>query len=124
MKADDDTFLVMPNLVSSFIDLDCSKNYYWGTSAGRSGHFEDYFRGLAYALSWPLASWIGNADMPLSHVTKIEDARTGQWLRMLDKTTDPVMRFDMGWNMGDWNQLSVSVDTVALREYSASESTW
>ncbi len=117
MKADDDTFLVMPNLVSSFIDLDCSKNYYWGTSAGRSGYFDDYFRGLAYALSWPLASWIGNADMPSAHVIKIEDARTGQWLRMLDKTTDPVTRFDMGWNMGDWNQLHVTVDTVALREW-------
>ncbi|TXT10010.1 uncharacterized protein COLE_03944 [Cutaneotrichosporon oleaginosum] len=114
MKADDDTFLVMPNLVSSFIDLDCSRNYYWGTSAGRSGYFQDYFRGLAYALSWPLVSWIGSADMPSAHVVKIEDARTGQWLRMLDKTTDPVTRFDMGWNMGDWNQLHVTVDTVAL----------
>lgn len=124
MKADDDTFLVMPNLVSSFIDLDCSKNYYWGTSAGRSGYFDDYFRGLAYAISWPLASWIGNADMPLAHTVKIEDARTGQWLRMLDKTTDPVTRFDMGWNMGDWNQLNVSIDTVALRESDHERSEW
>ncbi|GMK57377.1 hypothetical protein CspeluHIS016_0402110 [Cutaneotrichosporon spelunceum] len=121
MKADDDTYLVMPNIVSNFMDLDCSRNYYWGTSAGRSGYFDDYFRGLAYAISWPLVSWIGNADMPHAHVTKIEDARTGQWLRMLDKTTDPVTRFDLAWNMGDWNQLSVTVDTVALHWLKADE---
>ena len=54
--------------------------------------------------------------MPLAHVTKIEDARTGQWLRTLDPLTDPIHRIDMGWTMGDWNQLDVSVETVALRE--------
>lgn len=53
--------------------------------------------------------------MPLAHITKIEDARTGQWLRVLDPITDPIRRIDMGWTMGDWNQLDVSVETVALR---------
>ncbi|OCF31309.1 hypothetical protein I316_07095 [Kwoniella heveanensis BCC8398] len=114
MKADDDTILVMPNLISGFKDLDCSTNVYWGTSAGRSHYFGDYFRGLAYAMSWPLVSWIGNADMPLAHIIKIEDARTGQWLRHLDPVTDPVKRIDMGWTMGDWNQLDVTTETVGL----------
>ncbi|WWC88817.1 uncharacterized protein L201_003730 [Kwoniella dendrophila CBS 6074] len=114
MKADDDTILVMPNLISGFKDLNCADNIYWGTSAGRSHYFGDYFRGLAYAMSWPLVSWIGNADMPLAHIIKIEDARTGQWLRHLDPITDPVKRIDMGWTMGDWNQLDVGVETVAL----------
>jgi hypothetical protein len=131
----------MPNIISAFKDLDCSTNIYWGTSAGRSHYFGDYFRGLAYGLSWPLvclntrfyatlpyytgsnvissyqASWIGNADMPLAHVIKIEDARTGQWLRALDPMTDAINRIDMGWTMGDWNQLDVSIETVALREW-------
>jgi hypothetical protein len=44
----------MPNLISAFKDLDCSTNVYWGTSAGRSHYFKEYFRGLAYAMSWPL----------------------------------------------------------------------
>jgi hypothetical protein len=44
----------MPNLISAFKDLDCSTNVYWGTSAGRSQYFGDYFRGLAYVMSWPL----------------------------------------------------------------------
>ncbi|WVW84505.1 hypothetical protein I302_106539 [Kwoniella bestiolae CBS 10118] len=114
MKADDDTILVMPNLISGFKDLNCADNVYWGTSAGRSHYFGDYFRGLAYAMSWPLVSWIGNAEMPPAHIIKIEDARTGQWLRHLDPVTDPVKRIDMGWTMGDWNQLDVGVETVAL----------
>ncbi|KAK4685512.1 hypothetical protein P7C73_g4640, partial [Tremellales sp. Uapishka_1] len=54
MKADDDTILVMPNMISAFQDLDCATNVYWGTSSGRSHYFGDYFRGLAYAMSWPL----------------------------------------------------------------------
>lgn len=54
--------------------------------------------------------------MPLAHITKIEDARTGQWLRHLDPVTDPIHRIDMGWTMGDWNQLDVTINTVALRE--------
>jgi len=62
-------------------------------------------------------SWIGNAPMPHAHITKIEDARTGQWLRHLDPITDPIKRIDMGWTMGDWNQLDVTTETVGLREY-------
>jgi hypothetical protein len=55
--------------------------------------------------------------MPTAHIIKIEDARTGQWLRHLDPTTDPIRRIDMGWTMGDWNQLDVTTETVGLREF-------
>lgn len=48
------TFMVMPNVIDAFASLDCSKNIYWGTSAGMSRHFGFYMRGLGYALSWPL----------------------------------------------------------------------
>lgn len=54
--------------------------------------------------------------MPIAHIIKIEDARTGQWLRHLDPVTDPIRRIDMGWTMGDWNQLDVTTETVGLRE--------
>ncbi len=43
--------------------------------------------------------------MPVAHIVKIEDARTGQWLRHLDPVTDPIHRIDMGWT------------TVALRSF-------
>ncbi|EJT49571.1 hypothetical protein A1Q1_01286 [Trichosporon asahii var. asahii CBS 2479] len=114
MKADDDTYLVMPNVVRTLQSLNCKKNVYWGTSAGSSGHFRQYFRGLGYGLSWPLVSWIGSADLPYAHKIKIEDARTGQWLRLLDPVLDPVQRIDYGWAMGDWNQLNYTTETVAL----------
>ena len=52
----------------------------------------------------------------MAHITKIEDARTGQWLRHLDPVEDPITRIDYGWTMGDWNQLDVGLETVALRE--------
>jgi hypothetical protein len=55
--------------------------------------------------------------MPSAHIIKIEDARTGQWLRHLDPVTDPVKRIDMGWTMGDYNQLDYTVETVALRMF-------
>lgn len=116
MKTDDDTLLVAPNMISAFRELDCSTNIYWGTSAGRSAHFGQYFRGLAYAMSWPLVSWIGSAAMPEAHVIKIEDARTGQWLRHLDSVDDPLVRIDNGWAMADWNQIDVTIETMALRE--------
>jgi hypothetical protein len=48
------TFMVMPNVIDAFASFDCSKNIYWGTSAGMSRHFGFYMRGLGYALSWPL----------------------------------------------------------------------
>lgn len=57
--------------------------------------------------------------MPPAHIIKIEDARTGQWLRHLDPVTDPIRRIDMGWTMGDYNQLDVTVETVALRKSSS-----
>ena len=50
------TFLVMPNVIRAFSEMDCSKNMYWGTTAGGAYHFPRYMRGLGYALSWPLVS--------------------------------------------------------------------
>ncbi|KAL7418040.1 hypothetical protein BDY24DRAFT_335088 [Mrakia frigida] len=114
MKADDDTFLVMPNVIRAFQELDCSKNIYWGTTAGATYYFPTYMRGLGYALSWPLAKWIGSADISPAHTTKIEDARTSQWLRNLNPDTDPVEFIDNGWSMGDYNQLAYAPETIAL----------
>lgn len=51
-----------------------------------------------------------------AHIYKWEDARTGQWLRNLDPTTDPVTTIDNGFSMGDYNQLDLKESTVALRQ--------
>lgn len=105
----------MPNLVSSLSALDCSKGVYWGTSAGSSTAFLPYFRGMGYAVSWPLVPYL--ARTTLAHIFSIEDARVSQHLRQLDPVTDPVQRVDMGHNMADWNQVNTTINTVCLREY-------
>lgn len=64
------TILVMPNMISAFKDLDCATNVYWGTSAGRSHYFGDYFRGLAYAMSWPLVCFF--LSFPATLVDEID----------------------------------------------------
>ncbi|TIA83077.1 hypothetical protein E3P94_01212 [Wallemia ichthyophaga] len=115
-KCDDDTLLVVPAVLNSLSGLQCDQNVYWGTSAGRSNHFPEYFRGLAYILSWPLVGWIGGSDVGTLHQHGIEDARTGQWMQMLPylSPSESVRRVDNKWNMGDWNQLSITQDTLAL----------
>ncbi|EIM23543.1 hypothetical protein E3Q22_01011 [Wallemia mellicola] len=115
-KCDDDTMLVIPALLNSLKELDCNQNIYWGTSAGRSQHFPEYFRGLAYILSWPLVKWIGNSDISTLHQQGIEDARTGQWMQSLNYIypKQSLKRVDNLWDMGDWNQLALKESTLAL----------
>ncbi|MBW0486608.1 hypothetical protein O181_026323 [Austropuccinia psidii MF-1] len=114
LKSDDDTFLVIPNLIKSFKDLDCQQNVYWGTNRGSNKAFKDYFRGLGYGMSWPLVEWIGSSNMSLESQVGIEDARVGAWLTDLDPTKDPVIRINEDARMGDWNQLEINEETIAL----------
>lgn len=115
-KCDDDTLLIIPAVLNSLASLNCDENVYWGTSAGRSAHFPEYFRGLAYILSWPLVGWIGGSDISGLHRRGVEDARTGQWLQTLQYIypKQPLLRVDNAWNMGDWNQMSIQQNTLAL----------
>ena len=118
----------------SLNELNCNDNVYWGTSAGRSHHFPHYFRGLGYALSWPLVrlfliyinhlwfifviqvSWIGHSDISDFHQKGIEDARTGQWLQNLNNVypKESLINVDNEWTMGDWNQLVLNEETKAM----------
>lgn len=115
MKMDDDTFLVMPNVIKDLAALNCSESIYWGTSQGANiDFFGPYMRGLCYALSWPLASWIGTANMTAAYASGTEDAKIGRIVRLLDPAKEPVKWVDYGWRMGDWDQLKVDVDTVGF----------
>jgi hypothetical protein len=105
----------MPNLVSSFSALDCSQPVYWGSSSGYSEYFLPYYRGMGYAISWPLVAYLGRTTF--RHTQRIEDAGVSQLLRQLDPNTDRLQRVDMGHNMADWNQVNTTVNTVCLREF-------
>lgn len=75
----------MPNIVSAFKDLDCSSNVYWGTSAGRSHYFGDYFRGLAYAMSWPLVRDVPEIWHDWRLIADIVDRQRGHAISTRDK---------------------------------------
>lgn len=115
MKMDDDTFLVMPNVIRNLSGLDCNKSIYWGTTQGANeGMFGRYMRGLCYGMSWPLASWIGTANITDEYAVGIEDARIGRLVQQLDPSKEPVEWIDHGWKMGDWDQLTVDENIVAF----------
>lgn len=44
----------------------------------------------------------------------IEDARVGAWLTELNQDVDPVTRVEVGWKMGDWNQMEIDENTIGL----------
>lgn len=75
----------MPNVISAFRHLNCAENIYWGTSAGKSHYFGDYFRGLAYAMSWPLVSLTsrmrGRMVLPLG--TGTARPRCSRWYQLI-----------------------------------------
>ena len=113
MKMDDDSFLVMPNVVRDFVSHDCSQAVYWGTMQGASiDFFGPYMRGLCYAMSWPLASWIGTANVSATFASGVEDAKLGKMVASLDPQKEPVKWVDHGWRLGDWDQLKNDVDLI------------
>ncbi|EJU04107.1 hypothetical protein DACRYDRAFT_20743 [Dacryopinax primogenitus] len=116
MKADQDTFLILPNVLASFSELSCSELVYWGTWWGSCMHcYPLYMRGLAYALSWPLVAWLGSASLSGISTKGIEDIRTAGWFASLPDGA-PVKVVDMKTRMGDWygGTIPHDVHTVAL----------
>ncbi|KZT59388.1 glycosyltransferase family 31 protein [Calocera cornea HHB12733] len=118
MKADSDTFLVLPNVLHTFSHLSCSDSVYWGTSWGSclDTCYPFYHRGMAYGLSWPLVAWLGSADLPSWATWGMEDARTGAWLGSLPKGEETLKVVDLYVHAGDWDGETIPWDrnTVAL----------
>lgn len=103
-ETDDDTFLIIPNLLSIFAPLSCSTAYYIGNSWGCSQPYPFHFGGLGYALSWPLISWLGanEAPLPQHEIDENEDARLGSFFQSLDREREPLVTLDYGILMGSW----------------------
>ncbi|EJU02954.1 hypothetical protein DACRYDRAFT_14925 [Dacryopinax primogenitus] len=124
MKTDDDTFLVLPNLLSVISSLDCSQNIYFGTSWGAciTDCYPFYMRGMAYGLSWPLIRWLTTASLSFDDYRSTEDARTGSWFLSLP-ATEKMYVVDLERRLGDWDGISIPVNsgTVALH---AMKSNW
>ncbi|KAL6912006.1 hypothetical protein ACP4OV_000811 [Aristida adscensionis] len=83
MKADDDIFIRLPQLVASLDGMPREDMYYGATIPCTSmDPFKEYMAGMGYVLSWDLVEWIATADEARSHSVGTEDMLTGQWLRL------------------------------------------
>ncbi|EJU02949.1 hypothetical protein DACRYDRAFT_115252 [Dacryopinax primogenitus] len=118
LKADSDTFLILPNVLHSLAPVPCSLPVYWGTSWGSCIEtcYPLYCRGLSYGMSWPLISWLGQADLPQWATEGMEDARTGAWFGNLPQGEESLMLVDLYTHAGDWDGTTITYDTdiVAL----------
>ncbi|KZO96783.1 glycosyltransferase family 31 protein [Calocera viscosa TUFC12733] len=124
MKTDDDTFLVLPNLLNAISSLDCSQNIYFGTSWGAciQNCYPFYMRGMAYGLSWPLIRWLTVANLAYDEYRSTEDARTGSWFLSLPEG-EQMFVLDLERRLGDHDGISIPINsgTVALH---AMKSNW
>uniref|UniRef100_A0A0D9VLX0 Hexosyltransferase n=1 Tax=Leersia perrieri TaxID=77586 RepID=A0A0D9VLX0_9ORYZ len=84
MKADDDIFLRLPNLLDSLGKMPRDDAYYGATIPCDSmDPFGDhYMSGMAYALSWDVVEWVATSDVARNRTVGPEDRMTGQWLRL------------------------------------------
>lgn len=96
MKTDDDSFLILPNILRSLSSFNCAQNIYWGNSWGCAQEFKYHHGGLGYAISWPLVKWLGSTRvrLPVDQVDQNEDARVGTWLAELDPVKEPLITVD------------------------------
>ncbi|XP_062220942.1 beta-1,3-galactosyltransferase pvg3-like [Phragmites australis] len=83
MKADDDIFFRLPQLVESLDAMPREDMYYGATIPCNSmDPFRGYMAGMGYVLSWDLVEWIATSDVARNHSVGTEDMLTGEWLRI------------------------------------------
>lgn len=83
MKADDDIFVRLPQLVESLGEMPREDMYYGATIPCSSmDPFHEYMAGMGYVLSWDLVQWIATSDVPRSLSVGTEDMLTGKWLHL------------------------------------------
>lgn len=99
MKADDDTYLRLPALVSSLrgasrtdaylgLQMPCdTENFY---------PFPPFMSGMGYALSWDLVAWVATSELSRRDRVGPEDMWTGRWLNLAGKGKN---RYDMAPRM-------------------------
>ncbi|GAB4838229.1 hypothetical protein Ancab_027760 [Ancistrocladus abbreviatus] len=82
MKADDDAYFRLENLVKSLRPLPREDLYYgYVIPCPSMDPFVHYMSGMGYLISWDLVEWIRDSEIPQSHLDGPEDKVFGQWLR-------------------------------------------
>ncbi|KAG9455854.1 hypothetical protein H6P81_000362 [Aristolochia fimbriata] len=86
MKADDDIYIRLEQLVEALVPLPREDLYYGFTIPCREMNpFNHYMSGMGYVLSWDLVEWIQSSDVAKNHTEGPEDKVLGDWLQMGDR---------------------------------------
>ncbi|KAG9143335.1 hypothetical protein Leryth_018612 [Lithospermum erythrorhizon] len=81
MKADDDIYIRLDNLVESLRPLPKEDLYYgFVIPCNSMDPFVHYMSGMAYLVSWDIVEWIRRSDIPRNHRQGPEDKVMGEWL--------------------------------------------
>ncbi|KAK8995156.1 hypothetical protein V6N11_069602 [Hibiscus sabdariffa] len=97
MKGDDDTYLRLDNLVQSLRPLPRQDLYYgYVIPCPSMDPFVHYMSGMGYLVSWDIAEWVRESDIPKNHLEGPEDKVFGEWLRDGHKAKN---RFNAKWSM-------------------------
>ncbi|KAB2069375.1 hypothetical protein ES319_A08G092100v1 [Gossypium barbadense] len=97
MKGDDDTYLRLDKLVESLRPLPREDLYYgYVIPCPSMDPFVHYMSGMGYLVSWDIAEWIRDSEIPKNHLEGPEDKVFGEWLRDGHRAKN---RFNAKWSM-------------------------
>ncbi|XP_071694066.1 beta-1,3-galactosyltransferase pvg3-like [Rutidosis leptorrhynchoides] len=100
VKADDDAYFRLPNLVDKLRPLP-RQDLYFGfvVPCYSMDPFENYMAGFGYLVSWDIVEWIKDSDIPKKHFVGPEDKLFGEWLKEGGRAKN---RYDAKWSMYDY----------------------
>ncbi|XP_057536813.1 uncharacterized protein LOC130814685 [Amaranthus tricolor] len=97
LKADDDTYFRVPNLVKSLRTLPREDLYYgYVIPCPSMDPFVKYMSGMGYLVSWDIVEWIRESDIPKARLDGPEDKVFGDWMRNGHRGKN---RFNAKWSM-------------------------
>ncbi|GAB2267450.1 hypothetical protein Dimus_002433 [Dionaea muscipula] len=102
MKADDDVYFRLENLVKSLRPLPREDLYYgYVIPCPSMDPFVHYMSGMGYLISWDLVEWIRGSEIPKTHIEGPEDKVFGEWIRIGHKGKN---RYNAKWSMYNYPQ--------------------
>ncbi|XWS73224.1 hypothetical protein CRYUN_Cryun02cG0109100 [Craigia yunnanensis] len=97
MKGDDDTYLRLEKLVESLRPLPREDLYYgYVIPCPSMDPFVHYMSGMGYLVSWDIAEWIRESEIPINNLEGPEDKVFGQWIRDGHRGKN---RYNAKWSM-------------------------